>query len=344
MNVLVVGGGKMGMSHLALITQYVGKQNVALCDSKLSTRLLFRFLGYQTFASVDAAAGKMGRIDGVLIATPTPSHGPLARWAIARKIPFFVEKPLTLNAGQSSELVAMANAAGVQAQVGFVLRYVATFQRLRRLVADGRLGRLNRYAASMRGNVVTKTPAPDSWQGNFSRGGGCLNEYGPHLIDLCRYLFGPVTTVGDARMSQVHSTHADDRVHVDWTHQDATVGRLEVDWCDPTKRKSVIEIDAVFEHAEVRVDNSALEITWHEDAPHTSEERAQIDEPVRPWNVGFYLRGEEFSLEIEDFLSTCLGRSVHVDPTVPTDCAPELEDGWEVDCLIEEIARKAGLK
>jgi predicted dehydrogenase len=344
MTILIVGGGKMGMSHLALVTQYVGKSNVALCDSKLSTRLLFRFLGYQTFASVDASAERLSRLDGVLIATPTASHASLARWAIERKVPFFVEKPLTLDFACSCELVRMAEAAGVPTQAGFVLRYVATFQRLRRLVADGRLGRLKGYFASMRGNFVTKPPAPGSWQGDFARGGGCLNEYGPHIIDLCRFIFGPIQSIGAAEIGQTYSTRADDRVTVEWIHDDDTPGTIEIDWCDPTKRKSVIEIYAKFELADVRVDNSAVEINRRDDAPLTSEEWARIDAPVQPPNVGFYLRGEEFSLEVEDFLGACLGRDLHVDPAAPTDTTPRLGDGCEVDRIIDKIARKVGLK
>lgn len=334
----------MGMSHLALATQYVGKPNVALCDTKRSTRLLFRLLGYQTFPSVDAAAARLDRIDGVLIATPTSSHASLARWAISKNLPFFVEKPLTLDVRSSEELRAMADSSGVPVQVGFVMRHVASFQRLRRLVAEGSLGRLQGYTASMRGNVITKPPAPDSWQGDFARGGGCLNEYGPHIIDLCRFIFGPVQTVSAAEMGRVFSSRADDRISVAWTHESLTRGRLEIDWCDTTKRKSVIEFHARFEHADLRVDNSAVEINWHDDAPITPEMRALIDLHVQPQNVGYYLRGEEFSLELEDFLGTCVGRNLHVDETVSRDTTARLNDGCEVDRLIDEIARKAGLK
>lgn len=344
MAILIVGGGKMGMSHLALATQYVGKSNLALCDSKWSIRLLFHFLGYRTFASIETAAARLPRLDGVLIAAPTSAHAPLARWAIGRKVPFFVEKPLTLDAEHSSELLALADAARVPAQVGFVLRYVASFQRLRQLVTEGRLGRLNRYTASMRGNVMTKPPVPDSWQGDFAQGGGCLNEYGPHIIDLCSFIFGPVATIDAAKAGYVYSRRADDCVSVDWTHADATQGSLVINWCDPTKRKSVIEIRATFAHAEVRVDNSTLEIHWHADAPVSREERAQIDTPVKLRNVGFYLRGEEFSLELEDFLIACLGPDLNAHVSASMGVTPRLKDGCEVDRIIDEIARKAGLK
>lgn len=344
MTILIVGGGKMGMSHLSLVSQYVGKSNVVLCDSKRSTRWLFGWFGYRTFATVDAAAQAIPDIQGVLVATPTSSHAALAKWAIERRIPVFVEKPLTLDVGRSQELVDLAAAAQVPAQVGFVLRYLASFQRLRELVADGRLGQLRSYVASMRGNVVTAPLAADSWQGDFARGGGCLNEYGPHIIDLCNFIFGPVSSVERVEMASVFSSRADDRVQVDWQHGDKLAGRLDIDWCDTTKRKSVIEFRAVFDHAEVRVDNSALDIHWNDLCPLTAEVRQQIDRPVQAPNVGYYLRGEEFSLEIEAFLAQCLRRPVHVDATVPTDITARLQDGYEVDRLIDEIARKAGLK
>lgn len=344
MTILVVGGGKMGMSHLALITQYVGKSNVALCERNIATRLLFRFLGYKVFASADKAHQRLAKLSGLLIATPTPSHAPLADWAIKRKLPFFVEKPLTLDAERSAGLVTAAESAGVEAQVGFVLRYVASFQRLRALVAEERLGRLHGYCASMLGNVITAPLPAESWQGDFARGGGCLNEYGPHIIDLCRFIFGTVETVTGADMGRVHSQRADDWVKIDWIHASSIPGQLNINWCDASKRKSVIEFVARFEHADVRVDNSAVEITWKGSAPLSELERAEIDGPVKPFNVGYYLRGEEFSLEIETFLETCLGRRFHIDPTLPSNTTPRLSDGLEVDRLIDSVATKASLK
>ena len=66
--------------------------------------------------------------------------------------------------------------------------------------------------------------------------------------------------------------------------------------------------------------------------------------PVKPKNVGFYLRGEEFSLELEEFLGACVGRNFHVDETVSNDITALLKDGCEVDQLIDKIACKVGLK
>lgn len=349
MTLLVVGGGKMGMSHLALCTPYVGKRNIALCDKSFLTRRFFRYLGYRTFSSVDKAAASLKSISGMVIATPTASHAALGRWAIERKIPVFIEKPLTLSVTASEELRQAAEAGKVPAQVGFVMRHVASFQRLRAVVNDGSLGALRGYTASMRGNVMTKAPPEDSWQGNFARGGGCLNEYGPHIIDLCSFVFGPVRDVEAAEAVRVHCVNADDRTSVRWTHRppnatDDVAGALVIDWADASKRKSVIEVVADFEHAQLRVDNSVVEVTWHPDSSLSAAAQAQIDLSVQPANVAYYLRGEEFSLELEDFLEMCGQAGMHVAPSLPDGVTATLADGCEVDRLIDLIASKAGLK
>lgn len=334
----------MGMSHLALASHYVGKSNVALCDSKLTTRILFKLLGYKTFKDVESAVTILNHLQGVLIATPTPSHARLAKWAISKGVPCFVEKPLTLDVNDSTELKLLAMESGIPVQVGFVLRYVASYQRLRHLVQSRLLGSIYGYTASMRGNVMLKPPANDSWQGQFSKGGGCLNEYGPHIIDLCQFIFGAVDRVSEARMAQVHCTNADDQIDFDWSHRNGSMGKVEIDWCDTSKRKSVVEFKVKFEHAEVRVDNSVVEIAWNDDSLIPKERRLEIDAPIRPSNVGYYLRGEEFSLELEEFLGACVGRRLNVDDSTSADATARLEDGCEVDRLIDEIARMVGLK
>lgn len=343
MTILVVGGGKMGATHLALAAQYAGKQGVALCDPKWSVRTLFGMLGFRTYTSLEEAIKKGADLKGVLIATPTRFHAQMTEMALKNGLPVFVEKPLTLDPDRSMALVKLAEVTGVPAQTGFVLRYIATFLRLRELVVDGRLGAVECYEATMLGNVVTKPLPEESWQGDFTRGGGALNEYGPHLIDLCHFVFGRVAQVDSAEKGHVHCAKADDRIDVEWTHENGIHGHMRIDWCDTTKRKSVNEFRVTFEKAEVRVDNSAVELIWRDgvDLPEGSEDLAT---QPRPLNVGFYLRGEEFSLELEAFIGTCQGRNLHVDPEVPAGITPSLMDGYEVDRMIDIIAHKVGLK
>jgi predicted dehydrogenase len=200
------------------------------------------------------------------------------------------------------------------------------------------------YNASMRGNVISKPPSAGSWKGDSKLGGGCLNEYGPHIIDLCQFIFGLIERVNGVQMTQVFCTKADDRIDFSCYHRNGGAGKVQIDWCDTTKRKSVVEFKVQFEYAEVRVDNSAVEIKWNSDCEFPSDKRLEINAPIRPSNVAYYLRGEEFSLELEDFLENCVGQRLSVDRAIRNGTAALLEDGCEVDRLIDVIARKACLK
>jgi scyllo-inositol 2-dehydrogenase (NADP+) len=340
-DLVVVGGGKMGLSHLAIATQIIGKSNIVLCDTSWAQRRLIRSLGYRVAPSLEAVLAAGTPVAGVIISTPTPSHFALTRAVLARGIPCFVEKPLTLDPEASARLTGQQGDPA-RHQVGLVLRYVASFLRLRALVQGGRLGPVQRYSALMAGNVIT-APGGDSWRTDFSHGGGCLNEYGPHLFDLCRFIFGEVATLGAAQAGYVHSTRADDRMHLDWTHASGVPGALQLDWCDLTQRKSLIRFDVHLQHGRIEADNAQLTVSLHDDAPLTEEERAEMQAPVLPLPVSLYLRGEEYSLQLEAFLGAIAGQNAHVG-AVPEGVAARLEDGLAVDRLIDMAARRSGLK
>jgi predicted dehydrogenase len=342
MTILVVGGGKMGLSHLAIASRIAGKQEVALCDSSWSTRFLFKRLKFETFESSEAALNAGRPIKGVIIATPTSSHYPIAKAALEHSIPCFIEKPLTLDVRKSRELCDLASGRGTYAQVGFVLRFVATFARLRAIVHSGVLGAPRSYRGRMNGNVITKAEN-DGWRTDFKRGGGCLNEYGPHLIDLCRYIFGDVSQLRSARKEHVYSTRADDKIAFEWEHADGLVGNLSLDWCDTSKRKSVIEFEVEFEHGRISVDNSAFRIEFAPAAPLSESQRTQLRQPGVPSRVSFYLRGEEFTLQLEAFLEQCLGRQLRIDAEFGAVQPAGISDGLAVDTLIETIAQTAGI-
>jgi predicted dehydrogenase len=343
MSILIVGGGKMGLSHLALFSAYLGKNNVSICDTKIFKRLLYRKLGYQAHSNVNSALDCLKNIEGVVVATPTPSHEYLVRWSILNNIPCFVEKPLTLNYKKSLNLKNLAKKNGSYVQMGFVMRYLASIQRLKKLINSNKLGRVLRYKASMSGNVITKTPSKSSWQGIFSQGGGCLNEYGPHIIDLCIFVFGKVSKIVNASYDSTFCSSADDHTTFNWIHENSVIGDIDINWCDTTKRKSVIEFNVDCEYGKVRVDNSILEIKYDCSFENVNEISNDPDESHNPPNVDFYLRGEEFSLEVEEFIAACTKKHFESRGLVDN-TTPYLHSGCEVDRLINLISDLANLK
>ena len=341
MSILIVGGGKMGLSHLAILNRLLDKGAVALCDSSRLSRYVFGKLGITTFKSLDDALHDPKRWRGAVVATPTSSHFPIAQRLLQQGIPCFIEKPLTLNPAHSQSLADLQQRQGVLVQMGLVTRFIQPFVRLRQITRLGMLGKPLRYRARMMGNVVTQ-PDNGSWRTDFQRGGGCLNEYGPHLLDLCRSIFGDVRKLDSAKFGQVHSTRGDDNFAIGWTHTSGAEGALWLDWCDTTRRKSAMDFQVDFEYGQVRANNAELSVQLHPGAVIDPLQQAALDAPVLPYPVNFYLRGEEFSLQLEIFLQRVLGRPLlraDIDP----DMAASIQDGLAVDRLINDIALMGAL-
>ena len=336
MSILVIGGGKMGLSHMAILNRLLDKGAVALCESSWLSRYVFGKLGITTFKSLDAALQDPTRWRGAVVATPTASHFPIAQALLQHGIPCFIEKPLTLNPALSQTLADLQQDQGTLVQMGLVTRFIQPFVRLRQITRLGMLGRPLRYRARMMGNVVTQ-PDNGSWRTDFQRGGGCLNEYGPHLLDLCRSIFGEVQSLESAKYGQVHSTRGDDSFEIAWTHAAGTQATLWLDWCDTIRRKSAMNFEVDFERGQVRANNAELSVQLHSGALVDPAHQAVLDAPVLPYPVNFYLRGEEFSLQLEIFLQRVLGRPLlraDIDPGM----AASIQDGLAVDSLIKDIA------
>ena len=336
MSILVIGGGKMGLSHMAILNRLLDKGAVALCESSWLSRYVFGKLGITTFKSLDAALQDPTRWRGAVVATPTASHFPIAQALLQHGIPCFIEKPLTLNPALSQTLADLQQDQGTLVQMGLVTRFIQPFVRLRQITRLGMLGRPLRYRARMMGNVVTQ-PDNGSWRTDFQRGGGCLNEYGPHLLDLCRSIFGEVQSLESAKYGQVHSTRGDDSFEIAWTHAAGTQATLWLDCCDTIRRKSAMNFEVDFERGQVRANNAELSVQLHSGALVDPAHQAVLDAPVLPYPVNFYLRGEEFSLQLEIFLQRVLGRPLlraDIDPGM----AASIQDGLAVDSLIKDIA------
>jgi predicted dehydrogenase len=81
-------------------------------------------------------------LDAVVIATPVPTHAPLARQALETGKDAFVEKPLALTGRDANELAALADARGRVLMVDHLLVYHPAVQAVKDLIEAGRLGQV----------------------------------------------------------------------------------------------------------------------------------------------------------------------------------------------------------
>jgi predicted dehydrogenase len=159
-------------------------------------------------------------LDLVVVATPNDTHHPLARAALLAGRHVVVDKPFTVALDDARELVALARERRRVLSVFHNRRYDGDFLTLRRLVADGALGRV--VEMSSRHDRYRPEVRP-RWRESAGPGAGLWFDLGPHLIDQALQLFGPPRAITLARDRTRDGALADD-----WFHASLRYDRLHV--------------------------------------------------------------------------------------------------------------------
>lgn len=140
---------------------------------------------------------KRDDIDAVSVCTPNFLHKDPTIAALRAGKDVLVEKPLAMNAAEGEEIAQVVKETGKQCMVGFVMRYSAEAQVLKRYIEAGELGDI--YYG--RAQFLRRRGIP-GW-GVFGQkdkqGGGPLIDLGVHVLDCALWLMGnkkPVTVSG----------------------------------------------------------------------------------------------------------------------------------------------------
>ena len=148
-------------------------------------------------------------IAGVVLTSPHSKHAAQAEQAIAAGRHVFVEKPFTLTVGDARRVIEAAEAAGLVLAAGHNRRFLPAMVALKRLVTEGRLGRVLHIEGNMSG--PTAASYPNSWRADAveSPAGG-LAGAGIHLIDAMVYLEGRIEEVTAQSLNRIVPLEMDD--------------------------------------------------------------------------------------------------------------------------------------
>ena len=300
----IVGLGKMGLSHYALFNAHPGVEVAAVCDaSSYVMDVLTRYTGVSTYARFpDMLEG--AALDAVVIATPSRSHAALIHAALSRDIHVFCEKPLTLSPADTSEVVRLGNQRNLVTQVGYHNRFVATFREVKALLDARAIGTVTHALAEAYGSVVTR-PQDATWRSRRSEGGGCLYDYAAHAINLLTWYLGEPHRVAGTALARIFSREVEDQVVGTLYFPANVTGQICANWCDASVRKMTTRVTLWGTHGRVYADRQEIQayLTGRSEAPpgyHPGWNVKYVTDLADP--VWFYLRGEEYSQEIDAFV------------------------------------------
>lgn len=309
----IIGLGKMGLSHASIVNAHPDVELVAVCDT--STLVLDAFKKYtktKTYTDYEKLL-KEEALDFIIVALPTKFHYPVAKLALEKGVHVFCEKPFILRSEEGEELVRIANEKGLVNQVGYHNHFIGTFREMKKLLQKNVLGKLFHFSGEAYGPVVVKQKG-STWRSKPEEGGGCLYDYASHVLNLIQEVIGRPVAVKGTLLKKLYSVDVEDAVYSLLELKSGLTGTLLVNWSDETYRKMSTSLTLQGENGKIICDATELKVYLKEANPELGFEKGwtikYITDLAIP--VNFYLRGEEYSAQIDYFVD-CIKKDGHTE-------------------------------
>ncbi len=141
----VVGVGHIGSNHARFYAQIPDAQFSAIYDVDLAKA---KTIGKKYRARVAQSLDEfLEAVDAASIATPTSTHYEIARALLARGKHLLIEKPITDNTEQATELCELASRRGLILQVGHVERFNPVLSALEQRLTHARFIEAHRLSS-----------------------------------------------------------------------------------------------------------------------------------------------------------------------------------------------------
>ncbi|WP_199549516.1 Gfo/Idh/MocA family oxidoreductase [Streptomyces sp. N35] len=183
--------------------------------------------GLRFAASPDELWARADELDLIVIASPNKTHVPLATAALKAGLPVVVDKPIAGTAAEARELAALADERGLLLSVFQNRRWDNDFLTLRKLIADGELGEIQRFESRFE---RWRPQLKGGWResGNPEEIGGLLYDLGSHVVDQALTLFGPAVQVYAEADVRRPNAETDDDTFIAVTHANGVRSHLYV--------------------------------------------------------------------------------------------------------------------
>jgi predicted dehydrogenase len=171
-------------------------------------------------------------LDAIVLATPVPTHGPLAERVLRAGKHCFVEKPLAYSVAEAERAVAAAREADRTLMVGHLLVYHPGVSKLKAIADSGELGETH-YIYSHRLNL-----------GQLRSDENALWSLGAHDVSVVLHLAGEDPNFIEARGEAYTRPGVEDVVFAFLRFPSGVAAHLHMSWLDPHKTRAFTVVGA----------------------------------------------------------------------------------------------------
>ena len=299
LNIAVVGAGYWGKN---LIRNFATNKRCNLkyvcdLDEKLLDVQKRNFPFIETLTSLDDVLGDE-KIDAVVVATEVPSHFVIAQKSLRAGKHTYVEKPLTLKAGDARELVKLGKEKGLKLMVGHLLEYHPAVGFLKENIERGKIGQAY-YMYTQRVNLGIVRQDENAWW-----------SLAPHDISVICYLFGSEPVSVAAHGQCYLQKGIEDVVFATIKFADGKMANIHCSWLDPHKIRKMtvvgsermVTFDDMEATEKIRMYDKAVAIKQDISTSYAEVISLRFGDIVIPKIAG----GEPLGLECEHFIDCVL--------------------------------------
>jgi UDP-2-acetamido-3-amino-2,3-dideoxy-glucuronate N-acetyltransferase len=228
-NVAVAGVGYWGRN---LVRNFNGLGVLcALCDGDRSVEIEYSsqyqdITFHRDYKSLLSDPG----VDAIALATPAVTHYELAKAALEAGKDVLIEKPLAIDVKHGEELVRLAARHQRILMVGHILRYHPAILRLRQLIQDGVLGKIN-YLYSNRLNI-----------GKIRTEENILWSFAPHDISVMLSLLNEMPAKVSCQGSAYLNANVFDVTLSHFEFPSGVQAHIFVSWLHPVKEQRLVVV------------------------------------------------------------------------------------------------------
>jgi UDP-N-acetyl-2-amino-2-deoxyglucuronate dehydrogenase len=227
----IVGCGAISTQHLEAIEALDGLHLVGVVDASADrARTVGDRWGVPWSIHLEELLER-DDVDAVAVTSPSGLHPGHALAAIRSGRHVLVEKPIALRVADADEIVREGRERGLTVATIAQRRFEPVVRALHAAVEAGALGRLSLVIAEGLYHRPQSYYDSAAWRGTRELDGGVLMNQAIHMIDLLRWIGGPVASVSAHVATLGHVMEAEDTASVSLRFANGTLGQIIATTC-----------------------------------------------------------------------------------------------------------------
>jgi predicted dehydrogenase len=297
----MIGAGKMGIAHGAIINSLPNAELVAICEpTKLIQNTFKEFAPHIAVYSDHTVMLKELRPDFVFITTPSFMHVPMAMDCVGYGCHFFVEKPLSVTGSEAEPLIAKLKNKNLVTMTGYMMRYIATFSKAKQIIDDGIIGDPITFNAQMYVSQLFKKGK--GWRYDKKKsGGGVIITQATHAIDLISWYFGFPDNLNASLLSP-HSKSTEDFGHITFNWNNGLMGWLDSSWSVYNHRMLETTIKIHGKNGNLLVNDDTIKLFLTKPQGGYKEGWTILRKPEIETGVAMDIGGPQYTRQDQDFV------------------------------------------